>query len=375
MVGGTEHTGLRTGSGTVKKKLQIFVSSTYTDLIEERQASVEAILRAGHIPAGMELFAAGSQSQMDTIHQWIDESDVFMLILGGRYGSLEPKSGKSYTQLEYEYAVKTKKPYFAVVLTDAGIDRKVRNSGRSVLESENQKLLREFRSVVVSKMCRMVEDARDIKLAIHETLMSLIRERDFSGWVPGSGLSNYEFMLRRVAELERENAELRSRKQKESIAREAGSSGRAGEAWEGLYRVLKGARVSYLAEGKEQVRSVLSWFYYFRDSFVAGIENRPEAKETEVFLFSKVAPTLVIHGLVQDERVMGVPWRRLRTTKLGNEFLAGLVEIMAEATAIELPPREALRTSSVSNMRAVRANQATSAPESKVKPARKPKPG
>ena len=43
----------------MNKKLQVFVSSTYTDLIEERQAAVEAILDAGHIPAGMELFKAG----------------------------------------------------------------------------------------------------------------------------------------------------------------------------------------------------------------------------------------------------------------------------------------------------------------------------
>ena len=33
----------------VKKKLQVFVSSTYTDMLVERQAAVEAILRAGHI--------------------------------------------------------------------------------------------------------------------------------------------------------------------------------------------------------------------------------------------------------------------------------------------------------------------------------------
>ena len=42
-----------------RKKLQVFVSSTYADLKEERQAAVEAIVSAGHIPAGMELFAAG----------------------------------------------------------------------------------------------------------------------------------------------------------------------------------------------------------------------------------------------------------------------------------------------------------------------------
>jgi hypothetical protein len=84
----------------VKKRLQVFVSSTYTDLIEERQAAVEAILTAGHIPAGMELFAAGDESQLEVIKQWIDESDIYLLILGGRYGSVEKSSGKSYTQIE-----------------------------------------------------------------------------------------------------------------------------------------------------------------------------------------------------------------------------------------------------------------------------------
>ena len=68
----------------MKRKLQVFISSSYSDLIEERQAAVAAILKAGHIPAGMELFTAGDKSQMKIIERWIDESDVFMLILGGR---------------------------------------------------------------------------------------------------------------------------------------------------------------------------------------------------------------------------------------------------------------------------------------------------
>lgn len=50
-----------------KKKLQIFISSTYTDLIEERQAAVEAILGSKHITAGMELFRAGNSSQLKAI--------------------------------------------------------------------------------------------------------------------------------------------------------------------------------------------------------------------------------------------------------------------------------------------------------------------
>jgi hypothetical protein len=95
------------------KKLQVFVSSTYSDLKAERQSAVDAILKAGHIPAGMELFAAGDESQLETIKKWIDNSDIFMLILGSRYGSIEPKSKKAYIEVEYDYAVNKGKPFFA----------------------------------------------------------------------------------------------------------------------------------------------------------------------------------------------------------------------------------------------------------------------
>ena len=49
------------------RKYQVFVSSTFDDMRAERQAAVEAILEAGHIPAGMELFTAGDESQLETI--------------------------------------------------------------------------------------------------------------------------------------------------------------------------------------------------------------------------------------------------------------------------------------------------------------------
>jgi hypothetical protein len=113
----------------MKKRLQVFISSTYTDLIEERQAAVEAILSAGHIPAGMELFKSGNETQLDTIKRWIDESDVYMLIFGGRYGSIEPRSGKSYTHVEYEYALEQGKPLFAVVIRDEALKSKSEKLG------------------------------------------------------------------------------------------------------------------------------------------------------------------------------------------------------------------------------------------------------
>lgn len=187
------------------RKLQVFVSSTYTDLREERQAAVEAILSSGHIPAGMELFTAGDESQMSVIRRWIDESDVFLLILGGRYGSLEPNTGKSYTHLEYEYAVTQGKPLFAVVIDDEALEKRVRKAGRKILEIENARQFKQFREVVLSRMVRFWIDHRDIKLAIHETMGEFARRTDLSGWIPGDqAISPQE-----LARLTNENAELR----------------------------------------------------------------------------------------------------------------------------------------------------------------------
>lgn len=72
----------------MKKKLQVFISSTYEDMKLERQKAVEAILAAGHIPAGMELFASENAEQWAVIQRWIRESDVFLILLGGRMEAL-----------------------------------------------------------------------------------------------------------------------------------------------------------------------------------------------------------------------------------------------------------------------------------------------
>jgi hypothetical protein len=192
------------------KKLQVFVSSTYKDLREERQAAVEAILTAGHIPAGMELFAAGNQSQLEVIKQWIKESDVFLLILGGRYGTIEAQSGKSYIQLEYEHAQTLGMPYFAVVITEDALDLKVRGQGREVLEEKNPEALRKFRGEVLGKHVRFWDDTKDIKLAILETLSKFSTDLNLVGWIRSDRGINGAAVAEELARLGRENSELRS---------------------------------------------------------------------------------------------------------------------------------------------------------------------
>lgn len=171
------------------KKLQVFISSTYTDLIEERQKAVEAVLDAGHIPAGMELFKAG-KTQMETIKSWIDESDVYCLILGGRYGSIEEESGLSYTQLEYEYAVEKDKPVFTIVLDNSMIFRKASENPNGVFmeEGENRIKYEKFKEKTGKKIYRVAYNISDIATHMHAQLNAVLNDAalKLSGWVKGA---------------------------------------------------------------------------------------------------------------------------------------------------------------------------------------------
>jgi len=169
----------------MKRKFQVFVSSTYKDLVAERQAAVQAILRAGHIPAGMELFAASDKSQWKTIQNWIDDSDVFLLILGGRYGSIEPESGKSYIELEYDYAIQQHKPYFALYIDEGYLHRKA-TTDSSVNEKDNPELLSMFREKVMSSICRSFEDNNSIAASVFHSMSDFEQRPDLLGWVRGS---------------------------------------------------------------------------------------------------------------------------------------------------------------------------------------------
>jgi len=88
----------------LEKRYQVFVSSTYADLKEERQRVLQALMELDCIPAGMELFPAADQEQFEFIKRVIDDCDYYLLIVGGRYGSVTPQ-GISYTEQEYDYAL------------------------------------------------------------------------------------------------------------------------------------------------------------------------------------------------------------------------------------------------------------------------------
>ena len=60
------------------KRYQVFVSSTYADLKDERQKVIQALMEMDCIPAGMELFPAADDEQWNFIQRVIDDCDYYI---------------------------------------------------------------------------------------------------------------------------------------------------------------------------------------------------------------------------------------------------------------------------------------------------------
>lgn len=92
------------------KRYQVFLSSTYTDLKEERQEVISALIKRKCFPIAMEYFPAMSRKSIDYIKDAIRECDFYILIIAGRYGSSKDENGVSLTEIEFDYAQELKIP-------------------------------------------------------------------------------------------------------------------------------------------------------------------------------------------------------------------------------------------------------------------------
>lgn len=164
----------------IERRLQVFVSSTFKDLQDERKAAVEAILEAGHIPAGMELFTAGDITQWKLIKRWIEESDAYVLLLGARYGSIGPNSTKSYTHMEFDYAKRLKKPMFSLLADEAFViqSRKKYKIKRPEIRSATS-----FRNLISNKIVSFFSNRDQVKTKITQSLAPLAAQPGIGGWV------------------------------------------------------------------------------------------------------------------------------------------------------------------------------------------------
>lgn len=99
--------------------MQVFLSSTYIDLVEHRKAALEALERLGHGVNRMEIFGARPMEPVVACLEEVDKSDLFLGIYAHRYGYVPPGSRRSITEKEFERALKMGKPLVCFVVDDA----------------------------------------------------------------------------------------------------------------------------------------------------------------------------------------------------------------------------------------------------------------
>jgi len=150
------------------------------DLIQERQEVLQALLEMDCLPAGMELFPSTNEDPWAVIERVIDNSDYYVVIVGGRYGSLTAE-GLSYTEREFDYAVESGK--YILGFIDARHSDNVLDEGQNDPKSKIK--LDGFIKKVKTKTIKTYSSPQELGGIVSRGLHNAISRSPKEGWVRG----------------------------------------------------------------------------------------------------------------------------------------------------------------------------------------------
>lgn len=282
-----------------KKKYQVFVSATCDDLREERQRLMEVMLAGDCIPVGLSLCPRdASLNQWNTIKALIDESDYYLIVVGGRYGTLAP-TGVSYTHREFTYALTKRKPMVSLIHErpeDLPGERRERNA-------EGMARLRDFRDLVArSTLVRPWSQLDDLKPGVERLLAQLLKTHPAAGWVRGTEVAGIA---------DRENLELR--RQLEDLRRQ-------------LDQAVKGPviRPEVLARGSDLTNIAYNCNVYVKGNCIV---TQAKTQLTWDAVFATLAPTM-INEVTEDQM------RAVLAARIGENALKDVADQHRQAHAV-----------------------------------------
>ena len=163
----------------------VFVSSTSRDMQDQRAALKSLIEGLGMTYVGMEDFVPSESTPAEYIRDKVDECDLYVGIIGKRYGHVEPGSGMSMTEIEYHQAVAGGKPLRIFVMDEAvDVPEDHRDNDPAIVEK-----LDAFRSrVLAHHTCRIFTDIDDLTEKVKQALTTPSGRRGRVGDV-GAALS------------------------------------------------------------------------------------------------------------------------------------------------------------------------------------------
>jgi len=186
------------------KRYQVFVSSTFSDLKKERANVLKILMSIDCIPAGMEIFTAFDEEQLSFIKKVIDDCDYYLLIIAGRYGSID-KAGVSFTEREYDYAVKKNIPILAFIKRD--IDDII--VAKTDKDPDRLEKLKSFRDKVAKgRLVELWDEAAELPAKVTVSLVQTMKMQPAIGWIRADRQANDE-ILGEINELRKENDSLK----------------------------------------------------------------------------------------------------------------------------------------------------------------------
>jgi len=204
----------------VDKRYQVFVSSTFVDLQEERQAVMQALLELDCIPAGMELFPASDETAWELIKRVIEGCDYYVVIVGGRYGSRDAE-GVSYTEREYDHAVSQGIPVLGFV--HANPSEII--AGKTELDADGQAKLAAFREKVLTKHCAKWKSAEELGSRVSRSLIQTMKLDPREGWVRARYASSPEPINELRGQIDELKRELENARVKPPVSAEGLANG------------------------------------------------------------------------------------------------------------------------------------------------------
>ena len=196
----------RYNQGRMDKRYQVFISSTYADLKEERRSVIQTVIELNCLPAGMELFPAADEAQLAFIKRVIDDCDYYLLIIGGKYGSVD-ETGVSYTEQEYDYAVSRGLRVIALVHENPD-DIPL---GKSEKDAASREKLQRFRDKVCKgRLVKFWKNASELPGLVALNLSHAMNTYPAVGWVRADRVANVE-VLGEINDLRKRNDQLEAK--------------------------------------------------------------------------------------------------------------------------------------------------------------------
>lgn len=185
------------------KRYQVFISSTFNDLKAERAEVTQALLELDCIPCGMEAFPAANETQWSWIKKIIEECDYYILIIGGKYGTVNDETKLSYTEMEYDYANKKGIPTIAFIVEDEG---KILGDKLESIQDKKDKL-KQFKDRVKKNLCKFYTTPEDLGGKVSRSITQLKKTTPRTGWIRADSQNNHT--SKEIIRLMKENEKLK----------------------------------------------------------------------------------------------------------------------------------------------------------------------